>query len=176
MQYDRQFWRWIGMLLGTMIVLTGCTYDTAMQRLSLAEQSEFHTYSKVMTPSQQRTYLAKATAAERTAYLSQIGLAQRFQALDPVDRDAVLGGLPRVGMSAEALRFVWGDPYYTAGDARNYAHWHYLGSSMALGSSGKRYPQGGNLWDVFIVAGGVAGWVDYAPESHDDGGQGGTRP
>ena len=90
MKYDRQFWRWIGVLLGTLTVLTGCTYDAAVQRLSLSEQSEFHTYSKVMTPSQTRTYLAKATAAERTAYLSQSGLAQRFQALDPVDRDTVL--------------------------------------------------------------------------------------
>ena len=97
MRYDRQFWRWIGVLLGTLTVLTGCTYDAAVQRLSLAEQSEFHTYSKVMTPSQVRTYLAKATAAERTAYLSQVGLAQRFQGLDPTDRDIVLGPGRQVG-------------------------------------------------------------------------------
>src|SRR5467141_2738646 len=106
MKYDRQFWRWIGVLLGTITVLTGCTYDAAVQRLSLAEQSEFHIYNKVMTPSQARTYLAKATAAERTAYLRESGLALHFQALDPVDRDTVLSGMPRVGMSAEALRFV----------------------------------------------------------------------
>jgi len=176
MRYDRQFWRWIGVLLSTLTVLTGCTYDAAVQRLSLAEQSEFHTYSKLMTPFQTRTYLAKATAAERTAYLSQIGLAQRFQALDPADRAIVLSGQPRVGMSAEALLFVWGEPYYTAGDARNYAHWHYLGSSMALGSSGNRYRQGSNLVDVYIVAGRVTGWVDHSPYSDDDGGQGGARP
>jgi hypothetical protein len=169
MKYDRQFWCWIGVLLGTLTVLTGCTYDAAVQRLSLAEQSEFHTYSKVMTPSQTRTYLAKATAAERTAYLSQSGLAQRFQALDPVDRDTVLGGMPRVGMSSDALRFVWGDPYYTEGDARRYAHWHYLGSSMALGESGNRYRQGSNLVDVYLVAGRVVGWVDYTPSGGGDG-------
>ena len=169
MRYGRQFWRCIGVLLGTLTVLTGCTYDAAVQRLSLAEQSEFHTYNKVMTPSQVRTYLAKATAAERTAYLSQIGLAQRLQALDPVDRDTVLSGLPRVGMSAEALRFVWGDPYYAAGDARRYAHWHYLGSSLALGESGNQYRQSSNLVDVYLVAGHVVGWVDYSPSS--DGGE-----
>ena len=36
-----------------------------------------------MTASQTRTYLAKTSAAERTAYLQAIGLAQRFQRLDP---------------------------------------------------------------------------------------------
>src|SRR5438093_715156 len=167
MRYGRQYLRWIGVLLGTVIVLTGCTYDAAVQRLSLAEQSEFHTYSKVMTPSQVRTYLAKATAAERTAYLSQIGLSQRFQSLEAGDRDTVLSGLPRVGMSAEALRFVWGDPYYTEGDARRYAHWHYLGSSMVLGESGNRYRQSSNLVDVYLVAGRVVGWVDYTPSGGD---------
>ena len=173
MRYDRQFLRWIGVLLGTITVLTGCTYDAAVQRLSLAEQAEFHTYNKVMTPSQARTYLAKATAAERTTYLSESGLAQRFQALDPVDRDTVLGGMPRVGMSAEALRFVWGDPYYTEGDARRYAHWHYLGSSLALGESGNRYRQASNRVDVYLVAGHIVGWLDYSPT--DDGGEDSTR-
>jgi hypothetical protein len=173
MQYGRQFWRWIGVLLGTITVLTGCTYDTAVQRLSLPEQSEFYTYNKVMTPSQVRTYLAKATAAERTAYLSEVGLAQRLQALDPVDRDLVMSGLPRAGMSAEALLFVWGDPYYTAGDARRYAHWYYLGSSLALGVSGNRYRDSSSRVDVYLVAGHVVGWVDYSPSS--EGGEDSSR-
>jgi hypothetical protein len=173
MKYERQFWRWIGVLLSTITVLTGCTYDAAVQRLSLAEQSEFHTYSKVMTRSQERTYLAKATAAERTAYLSQIGLAQRFQALDPLDRDLVLSGMPQVGMSAEALRFIWGDPYYAAGDARHHAHWHYLGSSLALGESGNRYRDSSSRVDVYLVAGHIVGWVDHSPNS--DGGEDSTR-
>jgi hypothetical protein len=99
------------MLIGAMVVLAGCTYDAAIRQLSLAEQSEFYTYKQVMTTAQERTNLTKATAAERTAYLSEIGLAQRFQTLDPLDREAVQNGYPRVGMSAEALRFVWGDPY-----------------------------------------------------------------
>src|SRR5215211_3108113 len=105
------FLRWVVMLMGGIMILSGCTY-AAMQKLSLDEQAEFHLYQKVMTPSQERAYLAKATAAERTAYLREIGLAQRFQALDPVDREAVRGGAPRVGMSAEALLFLWGIPYY----------------------------------------------------------------
>ena len=33
MRYDRQFWRWISLLSGIIIVLTGCTYDAAVQRL-----------------------------------------------------------------------------------------------------------------------------------------------
>jgi len=151
-------------------VLTGCTYDAAIQRLSPGEQSEFYTYRRIMTTTQEHTYLAKATAAERTTYLSEIGLAQRFQALDPLDRDAVKGGWPRVGMSAEALRFVWGDPYYTDGDARRSAHWHYLGSSFGRGNSDYLYKGFGNRIDVYLVAGKVVAWVDVAPSTHEDSG------
>jgi len=151
-----------------MLVLTGCTYDAAVRQLSPAEQSEFYTYRKIMTTAQEHAYLAKATAAERTAYLSEVGLAQRFQALDPLDRDAVQGGWPRVGMSAEALRFVWGDPYYADGDARRSAHWHYLGSSFGRGNAGNRPWGFGNRVDVYLVAGKIVGWVDAAPGTEEN--------
>ena len=154
--------RWVVVLMGSVMTLSGCTY-AAMHKLSLDEQAEFHVYQKVMTPSQERAYLAKATAAERTAYLSKIGLAQRFQALDPSDREAVMGGIPRVGMSAEALLFLWGSPYSTAGDARRYAHWYYLGSSLGLADYSNQYYNSGNRVDVYLVAGHVEGWVDYIP-------------
>jgi hypothetical protein len=160
--------RWVGVLVGSVMTLSGCTY-AAIQRLSLEERAEFHIYQKVMTPSQERAYLAKATAAERTAYLSEIGLIQRLQALDPVDRDAVLSGVPRVGMSAEALLFLWGEPYYTAGDARRYAHWYYLGSSFDLAAYGNQYTGSGTRVDVYLVAGKVVGWVDYAPSDESVG-------
>ena len=161
MRYDRRLLRWTGVLLGALVVLTGCTSDAALRRLSLAEQAEFHTYRKAMTGGQAHTYLAKASAAERTAYLRQIGLAQRFEALEPQDREAALRGIPSVGMSAEALLFVWGRPYYTAGDARHYAHWHYLGSSFALATAGNQYHDTNNRVDVYLVDGHVVGWVDY---------------
>lgn len=165
MQYGRQLVRWAGVLLSTIMMLSSCTYDAAVRRLSLAEQAEFHTYSKVMTVGQTRAYLAKATAAERTAYLSQIGLAQRFQALDPLDREAVRNGFPRVGMSADALLFVWGEPYYTKGDARRYAHWYYLGSSFALGAHGNQYHSFGTRVDVNLIDGQVVAWVDFTPST-----------
>ncbi len=158
----RPFVRWVVVLMGSIITLSGCTY-AAIQKLSLDEQAEFHIYQKVMTPSQERAYLAKATAAERTAYLSEIGLAQRLQTLDPLDREAVRGGAPRVGMSAEALLFLWGEPYYTAGDASRYAHWYYLGSSFGLANYGNQDYYSGNRVDVYLVAGQVTGWVDYIP-------------
>ena len=154
--------RWVVVLMGSIMILSGCTY-AAIQRLSLEEQAEFHIYQKVMTPSQERTYLAKATPAARTAYLREIGLAQRFQALDPSDREAVIGGIPRVGMSAEALLFLWGEPYYIFGDASRYAHWYYLGSSLGLANYGNQYNYAGNGVDVYLVAGQVTGWVDYIP-------------
>ena len=157
-------WRWAVVLLGALVALTGCTY-AAVQRLPLDEQAAFHTYSKVMTGVQVHTYLAKATPTEREAYLQKIGVIQRFQALAPADRAAVLHGIPQVGMSAEALRFLWGDPYETAGDARRYAHWYYLGSSFSMAASGNQYHDSGNRVDVYLVNGQVTGWVDYTPET-----------
>ena len=159
---DRRPFVRLVVLIGSIMTLSGCTY-AAIQKLSLDEQAEFHVYKKVMTPSQERAYLAKATAAARTAYLSEMGLVQRLQALDPLDREAVMGGAPRVGMSAEALLFLWGDPYYTAGDASHYAHWYYLGSSFGLANYGNQYYYSGNRVDVYLVAGQVTGWVDYIP-------------
>jgi hypothetical protein len=173
MRYGRQLSGWVGVLLGTIMVLTGCTYnyDAAVRQLSPPEQAEFQIYRKVMTAAQTRTYLAKASAAERSAYLREIGLAQRFQGLDPLDRATVQSGFPRVGMSAEALLFVWGEPEYTVGDARRSAHWYYLGSSLGLGVSGNQYVQsGGNRVDVYLVDGKVAGWIDGPKPDDEKGG------
>ena len=162
MRERRQCWCWAVVLLGFIVALSGCTY-AAIQKLSPDEQAEFHLYRKVMTAVQERAYLARASAAERTAYLREIGLAQRFQALDPQDRGVVLSGIPRVGMSAEALLFLWGSPYSTAGDARRYAHWYYLGSSFALAAYGNQYRQSSSRVDVYLVDGRVVGWVDFTP-------------
>src|SRR6266704_1698731 len=175
MKSCRSFILWTSVLTGIMIALTGCTYnyDAAVLQLSPAEQAEFSTYRQVMTAAQTRTYLAKASAAERTAYLSEIGLAQRFQRLDPLDREAVQSGAPRVGMSAEALRFVWGEPADTAGDARYYARWHYFGSS--LGRSTHYHPwETSNRVEVYLAKGKVLGWVDFINEYA--GGESDRRP
>ncbi len=149
-------------LLSLLIAGTGCTYR-AINALSPEERSEFQIYRKVMSAAQERAYLAHITAAARTTYLKELGLVQRFQALDPLDRDAILGGSPRPGMSAEALLFLWGEPYATAGDAARYAHWFYLGASIALAEYGNQYHQSNNRVDVYLVDGKVVGWVDYTP-------------
>ena len=167
MRLNRLFWCWGSLLLGTILALTGCAYDAAVQRLSLAEQAEFRIYRNVMTGVQARTYLAQPSAADRTASLRRLGLMQRFEALDLLDREAIRGGIPRVGMSAEALRFLWGEPYYTEGDARRSAHWHYLGSSLTLAHEGNRYGHLGNRVDVYLADGKVVGWVD-GPMPNDD--------
>jgi hypothetical protein len=153
------------LLLAVWAAGTGCAYNAAVQRLSLPEQSEFFLYRKVMTWAQERAYLAKTSAAERTAYLREIGLAQRFQALDAFDQEAIQNGWPRPGMSADALRFLWGEPYSTAGDAHLSAHWYYLGSSLELAEHGNQYRNVGNRVDVSLVDGRVVGWVDSAPSN-----------
>jgi hypothetical protein len=70
-------------------------------------------------------------------------------------------------MSAEALRFVWGEPYYSSGDARRSAHWYYLGSSLALAERGNQYYEFSNRVDVYLMDGRVVGWVDYVPSDVD---------
>jgi hypothetical protein len=170
MKRNRQFGVWTVLVLGVLLGLIACTYDAALQQLSPAEKAEFALYHHRMTGRQAHSYLAKASAAERTAYLRAIGLAQRFEALDPLDRAAVQAGWPRVGMSAEALRFVWGDPYHTTGDPRRSAHWYYLGSSF--GRSAYNNPRWGfgNRVAVYLVDGRVVGWVDVAPSTQEAAG------
>ena len=68
-------------------------------------------------------------------------------------------------MSAAALLFLWGEPYYTAGDAQRYAHWYYLGSSLGLAENGNEYNNFGNRVDVYLVDGRVVDWVDYPVSS-----------
>ena len=164
---------WAAVLLGALLGLTACTYDAALRQLSPPEQAEFALYHYRMTGWQEHTYLAKASAAERTAYLRELGVVQRFQALAPADQEAVRSGWPRIGMSAEALLFVWGEPYDTAGDARRSAHWRYLGSSVG------RHPYGNPRWgfgnrvDVYLVAGKVVGWVEAVLSTSANGGSSG---
>jgi hypothetical protein len=73
-------------------------------------------------------------------------------------------------MSAEALRFVWGEPYHTKGDPRRSAHWYYLGSSF--GRSAYNNPRWGfgNRVDVYLEAGKVVGWVDTVLSTSENGG------
>ena len=40
MRLGRPLVRWTGVLLGLMVVLAGCTYDAAIQRLSPAESKQ----------------------------------------------------------------------------------------------------------------------------------------
>src|SRR5215510_7352785 len=101
MRWRPWFVRRVGVLLSMVVVLAGCTYDAAIQRLSPAEQAEFVLYRHVMTASQVHTYVAQPTAAARTTYLQTSGLVQRFQALEPLDQEAIRSGLPRVGISVD---------------------------------------------------------------------------
>jgi hypothetical protein len=155
----------MGVVLGLIMMLTGCASHARGRQLSPAEQAEFAIYRKVMTPEQTRTYLAKATAAEGTAYLQESGLAQRFQALDPHDREAVQHGFVRRGMSAEALRFVWGEPATRQGDVRRAAQWHYVGSLHTLTAYGNQYSDTSHGVDVYLADDKVVTWSETVPDA-----------
>jgi len=156
-------------VVATVMIMTGCAYRAALQRLSPAEKAEFHAYYKVMSGPQAWRYLSRTTAAERTAYLKEIGLAARFQALPPEDREAVLAGIPREGMRADAIRFLWGEPYYTEGYANHYESWFYLGSSFTLAREGNDYSSRATMMEVQLIDGKMAWWFETVPDDEDDG-------
>ena len=150
----------IGLLsvFGLLLLSSGCATYKAVQRLSPDEQTEFRVYRHLMNGGQTRTYLAKATAAERTAYLNEIGVAQKVAALDPKDRKAIRAGHIRKGMSAEALRVLWGEPHDEQGYAGHHETWFYKGSVPDLNHHGKSYSDVGTRVEVFLLDGKVSWW------------------
>jgi len=168
MRHVRQVLRYAGVMVA-MVVLSGCTYEAAVRQLPPPERTAFYTYHKVMTAGQVRGYLAKQTTAERAAYLEAIGVTQRFQALDAQDREAVLASQPPAkGMSADALRFLWGKPAYTKGHTGHYEYWYYLGPFMELAQYGNVYSKAGVQVEVYVVAGRVDSWIEFAPDVDTD--------
>jgi hypothetical protein len=153
-------------MFGILVLLSGCIYQQ-VKNLPPDEQAEFQVYRKVMNAPQMRTYLSKATAAERDTYLEAIGLAQRFEALDDEDRDAVQAGYIRKDMSAEALRFLWGRPTKTSGHTGHYEHWYYYGSVPTLIEKGSQWQDAGTLVDVYLVDSQVKWWLEMVPPDVD---------
>lgn len=159
-------------MFGILVMLSGCVYYQA-KNLPPDAQAEFRIYRKVMNAPQMRAYLSQETAAARAAYLEEIGLAQRFAALDEQDREAVQAGHIRKGMSAEALRFLWGRPTRTSGRTGHYEHWYYYGPVPTLAARGSQPQDAGTLVDVYLVDGRVQWWLETVPpdtESDDDSG------
>ena len=168
MRQVQQVLRCAGVMVA-MVVLSGCTYEAAVQQLPPPERTAFYTYRKVMTGGQIQAYLAKGTADERAAYLRELGVVQRFQALDPHDREAVLANQPpQKGMSVDALRFLWGEPAYTKGHSGHYEYWYYLGPFMELARYGNVYSKAGVQVEVYVVAGRVDSWIEFAPDTNSD--------
>jgi hypothetical protein len=163
-------------LVGVILVMTNCTYQAALQRLTPQEQSEFRAFSKIMSSTQVHTYLNNATPAGRVNYLREIGAAQRFQALDAQDRESVLAGFIRKGMSAEAMYFLWGEPFYTIGYTGHYEHWYYQGSSFSLAEYGNQPSDSGTVVEVYLIDGRVAWWLETVPTDIEDSGEGLRRP
>jgi len=176
MQGVKRLWQFLCFLglAGLLLASAGCSYQAALQRLSPDERSEFWAYHQLMTAPQVRTYLAQETPAARAAYLHQIGLAQRFQNLEPLDREAILAGYIRKGMSAEALHFLWGYPYKSKGHVGHYEYWYYLGSMFDLASRGNAYTQAGTVVIVYLVDQRVDWWLETIP-THIDPGESGDK-
>ena len=164
-------------LLGVMValtLLTGCAYERAVNNLRPDERNAFQAYRKVMRGSQERAYLSKPDEAARSAYLREIGIQQRFEGLDAQDRESVLNGFIRQGMSVDALRFLWGEPEYTSGATGEWEYWIYRGFASDLFAHGNRYNEGSSRVRVFLVDNQVKWWTQEVPESDDDPGESDT--
>lgn len=157
-------------LLSCVLGVTGCTYEHRLRQLPPEEQTDFRVYHQVMTSQQARTYLAQPTPATRQRYLQESGLLARFQALTPQDQDIVRSGQLQIGASAEALRFLWGDPYYKEG-REEAERWFYVGSSLSLAERGSDSRSIGTQVVVHFDEGRVVDWLDFVPSTHDDAGE-----
>jgi hypothetical protein len=164
-----QHFLWLAGMVSAIVVIAGCAQQAAIRNLPPTEQQEFRAYRNVMTSRQVRSYLSRETAAARAAYLREIGAVQRFQSLTAQDRQSVLAGHIRKGMSAEALHFLWGEPYYTEGRPGQYESWFYLGSSMDLAGTGNQLRNLGSQVQVVLVDGQVNEWMDFVPTQQDPG-------
>ena len=156
-------------MIGAAVLISSCVNPAYEQRLEASEKSMYPIHRQAMTWGQIRTYLAKATADERAAYLDQIGITQRFQALSPEDRQAVLARHPREGMSADAMRFLWGEPNDTRGSQKHYAYWYYWGSTLSLTERGNDSSYQGTLVEVYLVDNRVVWWQERVPSGIEEG-------
>ena len=157
MPFSQQLRHWRDVLARTIAVLTRSSARETSRRLSPAEQAEFTTSYHAMTLSQEQAYLAKGTATERTAYLREIGLSQRFAALSPVDRAMVRRRRPYPGMSADALRFLWGEPYDIVRQTARDERWYYLEVSCGWDALPTHASHGTQV-EVYLVEGHVITW------------------
>ena len=158
MQSGQQMLNWIDALVGTVAVLTRLPARKTIRRLAPSVQAELATYGHAMTPTQQCAYLAKVTATERTAYLRELGLIQRFAALSPLDRAAVRRRCPYPEMRADALLFLWGEPYYTVRQTGQDEIWYYRGVSRREDSVDTPARKPGIEVEVYLVEGQVITW------------------
>jgi hypothetical protein len=169
---ERSMYRLLGVTVA-LALLTGCAYERAVNNLSPEERNAFWAYRKVMRSLQEKTYLSKPDEAARSVYLRDIGVKQRFEALDAQDRESVLHGFIRQGMRAEALNFLWGEPEYTSGATGEWEYWLYRGYASDLFEHGNQYNEGSSRVRVFLVDNQVKWWTQEVPESEDDAGDSG---
>jgi len=148
----------------TVAVITGCVSPYAGLHLSDAERGQYRAYTHVMTNRQLRTYLKLPTAPERATYARQVGAAQRLEALPKAERAAVLHGQPFKGMSAEALRLLWGDPDWEQGP-KQYERWFYYGDYFSLAEPGSYFSPRDTIMEVALMDGKVTWWQERLPSS-----------
>jgi hypothetical protein len=126
------------------------------------EQRRYRIYQHVMTPRQLQTYASLPTAEQRAAFASQVGAAQRLDALPANERQAVLSGHPFEGMSSQALYLLWGEPEWREGPDFD-KRWWYYGDYFTLAEVGNRPGDMSTMMEVSIENGKVMWWQDRIP-------------
>jgi hypothetical protein len=146
---------WLLML--ALSVLSGCAMQQAYNQLPPEEQARFRAYSRLMSSSQSRTYLQLPSAAERAAFAQEVGVSQELDSLSEADRTAVLQGQPFQGMSAQALRLLWGMPCWQWGPEA-FQRWLYYGSTFDLARVGWNCRRGNTITEVELADSQVRWW------------------
>jgi hypothetical protein len=151
------------LLVLALSVLVGCAMHQAYNQLPPEEQARFRAYSRLMSSSQSRTYLNLASAAERAAFAQQLGVSDELDSLSEADRTAVLQGQPFQGMSAQALRLLWGMPCWEWGPEA-FQRWFYYGHAVTLARLGWHCRGDSTITEVALENNQVRWWRSQLTE------------
>lgn len=154
-------WFYRSILLLTCL-LNSCITLPPPQSWPEMEQRRYRVYQHIMSPRQLRTYAALPTPEQRAAFASQVGAAQRLDALPANERQAVLSGHPFEGMSSEALYLLWGEPHWYKGPDFD-ERWWYYGDYFTLAEVGNRPGDRSVAMEVAIEHGKVKWWQERIP-------------
>jgi hypothetical protein len=97
--------------LFALLLLTGCSIDSKVKRLSDVEYSHYYALRPFMSEEDRKEYLKLKTETERNQWLKDHNLWDVFYKYDEKTREAIVSGLVQKGWNKEMVYMAWGAPY-----------------------------------------------------------------